>query len=251
MLALKNYSIGYGSCEVAGCEKDLAFAKAEFISILGKNGAGKSTLLKSIVDPALRLTGEITINGTNINELTNFEKAKLLSVVWTERSFSHFLKVRELLELSRAPYTSFYGKLRSNDHEIVHGVMEDFELESLANRTLGTLSDGQLQRVLIARSLAQDTPYILMDEPTSHLDINYKVDLLLKLKEIGTQRQKTIIYASHEIQLVLKLSDAIVSIHDRKIEQQSIQDFNKSSKLKEMFPSENISFNNGSMSFNF
>lgn len=251
MMTLKNYSIGYGPCEVAGCAGDLAFAKAQFISILGKNGAGKSTLLKSILDPDLRLKGEVIIDGKNLNSISKLDRAKLLAVVWTARDFSHFLKVQELLELSRAPYTSFYGRLQTRDHEIVASVIEDFQLESLCNRTLGTLSDGQLQRVLVARAMAQDTSYLLMDEPTSHLDINYKVDLLLQLKEIALKREKTIIYASHEIPLALKLSDSIVSIHNFKIEQNEIADFKKSHKLKEMFPSENISFENGEMKFIF
>ncbi len=251
MLTITNYKIGYGTCEVARCERDLAFAKAEFTTILGKNGAGKSTLLKSIVQPELRLNGVVAIDGVSFKELSGQELAKKISVVWTERSFSHFLKVQELLELSRAPYTSFYGKLSPEDHRMVAETLADFDLEKLAFRTLGTLSDGQLQRVLIARSIAQDTPYILMDEPTSHLDINYKVDLLLKLKDVCKLRKKSIIYASHEIQLALKLSDNIVSIHKGLIEKQSITDFQNGDKLKEMFPSDNISFENGSMKFEF
>jgi iron complex transport system ATP-binding protein len=251
MITLKEYSIGYGSCEVAACVKDLAFAKAKFISILGKNGAGKSTLLKSILDASLRLKGEVLYNDQKLSALPHLERAKTIAVVWTSKDFSQFLKVQEVLELSRAPYTSFYGTLKAQDRAIVSQVIQDFELESLRKRTLATLSDGQLQRVLIARAVAQDTPYILMDEPTSHLDINYKVDLLLKLKEIALKRGKTIIYASHEIQLALKLSDEIVSITAGKIDHHQIADFNNSTKLKEMFPSENISFDKGTMNFNF
>jgi iron complex transport system ATP-binding protein len=236
---------------VARCERDLAFAKAEFTTILGKNGAGKSTLLRSIVQPELRINGKVAMDGISFHKLSSLELAKQISVVWTERSFSYFLKVKELLELSRAPYTSFYGKLSPEDHKMVAQTLADFDLEKLAFRTLGTLSDGQLQRVLIARSIAQETPYILMDEPTSHLDINYKVDLLLKLKEVCNLRKKSIIYASHEIQLALKLSDHIVSIHKGLIEKQSITDFQNGDTLKEMFPSDHISFTDGSMSFDF
>ncbi len=251
MMRLEKYKIGYGHCEVARCDSDLAFAKAEFISIIGKNGAGKSTLLKSINDRSLRLDGTISVDGVNYESLSAVEKAKKIAVVLTEKSFSHFLKVRELLELSRAPYTSFYGKLRDEDQEIIEKVLLDFELAGLAERNLSTLSDGQLQRVLIARSLVQNTPYILMDEPTSHLDINYKADLLLHLKEYCKSHEKTIAYATHELQIAQALSDKVVSIYNGQIELHSREQFNTSQKLKEMFPSKNISFNNGTISFNF
>ncbi|ARN76732.1 iron ABC transporter ATP-binding protein [Nonlabens spongiae] len=251
MMRLEKYRIGYGQCEVARCESDLAFAKAEFISIIGKNGAGKSTLLKSINDRNLRLDGTINIDGYDYETLNAVEKAKKIALVLTEKSFSHFLKVRELLELSRAPYTSFYGKLRDEDQEIIEQVLSDFELAGLAERNLSTLSDGQLQRVLIARSLVQDTPYILMDEPTSHLDINYKTDLLLHLKEYCKSHNKTIIYATHELQIAQALSDKVVSIHEGLAELHAREVFNTSQKLKEIFPSRNISFINGSIQFNF
>lgn len=250
-MELKNYRIGYGSCEVARCENDLAFAKAKFLSILGKNGAGKSTLLRSINDPSLRLDGSVTVTGRNYDYLSPVEKAKTASIVLTERSFSYFLKVRGLLELSRAPYTSYYGKLRAEDHEIIEQILEQFDLKPLAGRTLNTLSDGQLQRVLIARSLVQDTPYIFMDEPTSHLDIDYKVDLLVMLKKYCVAHEKTIVYATHELQLALQLSDDIISIHKGIIEQHATTDFKMGRKLKEMFPSRNISFDNGNVSFTF
>ncbi|MGB5981964.1 MAG: ABC transporter ATP-binding protein [Nonlabens sp.] len=250
-MQLKDYRIGYGHCEVARCDGDLAFAKAEFISIIGKNGAGKSTLLQSINDKSLRLSGNVALGDQNYDSLLPAEKAKITSVVLTERNFSHFLKVRELLELSRAPYTSYYGKLSLEDHDIIDRVLDQFELRSLSHRSLGTLSDGQLQRVLIARSLAQDTSYILMDEPTSHLDINYKVDLLLMLKKYCDANLKTMIYATHELQLAMQLSDKIVSIYQGIIELQSTKDFASSNKLKEMFPSKNISFKNGKIDFSF
>ncbi len=251
MMRLEKYKIGYGHCEVARGVSDLAFAKAEFISIIGKNGAGKSTLLKSINDDSLRLDGTVNVDDFNYESLNAVEKAKKIAVVLTEKSFSHFLKVRELLELSRAPYTSFYGKLRDEDQTIIEKVLADFELAGLAQRNLSTLSDGQLQRVLIARSLVQDTPYILMDEPTSHLDINYKADLLLHLKEYCKSQHKTIIYATHELQIAQALSDKIVSIHQGQIEMQTAEKFKTMPKLKEMFPSRNISFNKGSIQFNF
>ena len=250
-MVIKNLKLGYGSCEVAHCEGDLAFAKAEFISIIGINGAGKSTLLKSLNDASLRHSGSIEVDMEDYDYLTTREKAKITSVVLTERSFSQFLKVREILELSRAPYTSYYGKLNEKDYEIITEVLIQFGLQSIETRTLGTLSDGQLQRVLIARSLVQDTPYILMDEPTSHLDINYKVDLLVKLKNYCHQKNKTIIYATHELQLALRLSDQIISIHNGIIKQEPTAEFVKGEQLKAMFPSENIAFDNGKIRFNF
>jgi iron complex transport system ATP-binding protein len=113
------------------------------------------------------------------------------------------------------------------------------------------LSDGQLQRVLIARAIVQDAAYILMDEPTSHLDINHKADLLLLLRDYCHEKGKTIIYATHEIQLALSLSDEVVSIHKGVIAHQSTVDFMASNQLQSIFPSKNVIFENGKMAFRF
>ncbi|WP_124980558.1 ABC transporter ATP-binding protein [Nonlabens xiamenensis] len=251
MLTIDNIQVGYGSCVVARHEGESAFAKAELTAILGTNGAGKSTLLRSLHNGSHLLNGNIRLEGLDINNWNPTERSRKIAVVLTERHFSYFLKVRELLELSRSPYTNFLGKLQPLDHERIHAVMQSFDLESLFDRRLGTLSDGQLQRVLIARAMVQDTEYLLMDEPTSHLDINHKADLMFELREYCHETGRSMIYASHEIQLALALSDKILTIHQGQIDFFERKELTASEKLEKMFPSDYLAFQRGDIKFNF
>ena len=251
MIRLENIQVGYGHCVVAAFDGDLAFAKAKFISIIGTNGSGKSTLLRAMASGQHLINGNVFIENKNWNDYTAIERSKFISIVLTERSFSHFLSVRELLELSRAPYTNYLGKLAAQDQEVINAALESFDLKQLENRKAGTLSDGQLQRVLIARAIVQDTDYILMDEPTSHLDINHKADLLLQLRDYCHEHGKTIIYATHEIQLAMSLCDEVVSIHKGSIAHETVSNFVKSNKLQEIFPSKHVAFENGIVQFKF
>lgn len=251
MIQLKNIEVGYGTCVVAKHDGDLAFAKAKFISIIGTNGSGKSTLLRAIASGQHIIKGEVLFDNKNWKKLTAYEKSKSIAVVLTERDFSHFLSVKELLELSRAPYTNFMGKLSQADHDAINEIVEIFDLSSLVCRSVGTLSDGQLQRVLIARAVVQDTPFILMDEPSNHLDINHKADLLVLLRDYCHKNDKTILYASHEIQLSLSLCDEVVSIHKGIIAHQTTTAFIESGKLPSIFPSRNVVFDKGAISFTF
>jgi iron complex transport system ATP-binding protein len=251
MIQLENIQVGYGHCVVAEHAGDIAFAKAKLISIIGTNGSGKSTLLRAIASGQHLINGKVLLENQNWKDFTALERSLYISIVLTERAFSFFLSVRELLELSRAPYTNYIGKLSTVDHEIINDVLESFDLKGLESRRAGTLSDGQLQRVLIARAIVQDTAYILMDEPTSHLDINHKADLLLLLRDYCHEKGKTIIYATHEIQLALSLSDEVVSIHKGVIAHQSTVDFMASNQLQSIFPSKNVIFENGKMAFRF
>ncbi|WP_304016917.1 ABC transporter ATP-binding protein [Nonlabens dokdonensis] len=251
MIHIENIQVGYGHCVVAEFAGDIAFAKARLIALIGTNGSGKSTFLRAVASGEHLINGTIKIDDKNWQEITPRDRSKLISIVLTERSFSYFLTVRELLELSRAPYTNYMGKLAAKDHEIINEVLEKFDLLSLHNRKAGTLSDGQLQRVLIARAIVQDTDYIIMDEPTSHLDINHKADLLLQLKEYCHENNKTILFATHELQLALSLCDEVVSIDKGSIVHQSIAQFHDSKLLQKMFPSKNLIFKNGTIYFNF
>lgn len=251
MIQLENIQVGYGHCVVAQMEGDLAFAKAKLISIIGTNGSGKSTFLRAVASGQHIIDGKVKLENKNWNDYSALERSKFISIVLTERAFSYFLSVRELLELSRAPYTNYIGKLTDDDHAIIDGTLESFDLKSLENRKAGTLSDGQLQRVLIARAIVQDTDYILMDEPTSHLDINHKADLLVLLRDYCHKNNKTVIYATHELQLAMALSDEILSIHHRNIKQNSTQDFVNSNELQKIFPSSHVNFDKGKVDFRF
>ncbi|AGC78077.1 iron complex transport system ATP-binding protein [Nonlabens dokdonensis] len=251
MIQIENIQVGYGHCVVAEFAGDIAFAKARLIALIGTNGSGKSTFLRAVASGEHIINGKVSINNQKWQNIAPRDRSKLISIVLTERAFSQFLTVRELLELSRAPYTNYIGKLAAMDHEIIDEVLEKFDLHKLHDRKAGTLSDGQLQRVLIARAIVQDTDYILMDEPTSHLDINHKADLLLQLKEYCHEHDKTILFATHEIQLALSLCDEVVSIHKGSIAHHTTAKFHDSKLLQQIFPSKNLSFKNGTIGFDF
>ncbi|WP_438963140.1 ABC transporter ATP-binding protein [Nonlabens sp.] len=247
MIQLHDIQIGYGHCVIAEHAGILAFAKAKFITLIGANGSGKSTLLRTIAAQQHIIKGKVQLNDVNYNKISNLNRSKTIAIVSTTKEFSQFLKVEEILYLSRAPYTNFIGQLTAADHDVVDAIMEDLDIIKLRSRRLSTLSDGQLQRVLIARAMVQDTPYILMDEPTSHLDVHHKAEILLKLRDYCHKHNKCIIFSSHELSIALALADEVIAIHKLKITHQSKEDFIQSSTLQEMFPSPLLDFKNGKL----
>ena len=247
MLQIHDLQIGYGHCVVASCAGDIAFAKAKFIALIGPNGSGKSTLLRAMNDGSHMINGNVTLHDQFIKEIDPVTKSKTVALVLTQRHFSYFLKVQEMLELSRSPYSNYLGKLTQQDHDFIDQIINLIGIDSLRDRRLNTLSDGQLQAVIIARSLVQDTPYILMDEPTSHLDINHRADILMALRDYCHKTGKTIIYSTHELQMGIELCDEVLYIHDRTIQLKTKDEFIHSNQLPEMFPSPLLEYANGGL----
>ncbi len=245
MVVLQDIEIGYGDQAIARCVGNIAFAKAKFITIIGANGTGKSTLLRSLASGQHILNGKIALNGRLIQQIDVHERAQSIAILTTERSLSQSLTVLQLLEISRSPYTNLLGKIQASDRVVIDYVLTHFDLESLASRQLNTLSDGQLQRALIARSLVQETDYILMDEPTSHLDIHHKAELLIKLKNYCTEHQKTIIFSTHEIAMATSLADQIVYFNQGNIRFKTAADFKEKNILEQLFPSPFLQWNGG------
>lgn len=251
MIAIDNITLGYQSTVIARCTDTMELAPGNFIALLGANGSGKSTFLRAITMNNHILSGSIKLNGDDILQIDAQYKAQQIAVVLTSRDFSPYLTVLDILQLSRAPYTNFLGKLTTVDTDLINRVLQDYELADLKHKRLSTLSDGQLQRVLIARAMVQETPYIFMDEPSSHLDINHKTELLYALKKQCQDRNKCIVYATHELDLALTLSDFIITIHDSTIQKQTIDAFKQSDLLAAMFPSPLLSFVNGKAVYQF
>ncbi|SCY12056.1 iron complex transport system ATP-binding protein [Nonlabens sp. Hel1_33_55] len=248
MLVLQDIKIGYDSQTLAKCVGHIAFAKAKFITIIGANGTGKSTLLRCMANGSHLLDGNVSLNGASITEINLEELSQQISILTTDRSMSTSITVRQLLEISRAPYTNFLGKLTPADQSVIDQILTDFELTELKERQLSTLSDGQLQRALIARALVQETEYILMDEPSSHLDIHHKAELLILLKKHCRNHNRTIIFSSHEIAMATVLADQVVYFHEGYIRFKSIREFKEKNILEQMFPSPFLKWENGSYS---
>lgn len=208
-ISVGGLTIGYGKTEIAR-NINFSLESGSLCAIVGVNGIGKSTLLRTIGGFQPKLSGYIHVLGKELERQQPEQLAKVLSVVLTEPPASKNLTVQELIALGRQPYTNWLGTLTKQDKTQIGESLNAFLLTELRDRKCHELSDGQLQRVLIARAMAQDTPVILLDEPTTHLDLYHKVQILKMLRELAHERQKTIIFTTHEIELAIQLCDRIL-----------------------------------------
>ena len=179
-------------------------------NLVGANGIGKSTLLRTLIKVQPALSGSISLNNKNINTTSTQDLAKQLSIVLTEPLTSKNLSVYELVALGRHPYTNWIGNLTDKDNTIVRESLAQVNITDLKDRRCYELSDGQLQKVMIARALAQDTDVIVLDEPTTHLDMYHKAYILKLLKKLTEKTGKTILFSSHEIDLAIQLCDTMI-----------------------------------------
>ena len=211
-LQLNNVTIGYPAkkgSKVIQSALQLSADRGELIALIGKNGCGKSTLLRSIACLQPLLGGTVLLNGENIHDKTPKERAKLISVVLTNRQAVASFTVKELISIGRDPYTGWLGSLSPEDEKIIDESIEMTYLHGFENRNIHELSDGERQRVFIARALAQDTPVILLDEPTSHLDLPNRINVLLLLQKLARETRKTIFISTHELETAMQVADKI------------------------------------------
>ena len=213
ILQASDISIGYTSKKVKNSiasNINLSLERGKLIALIGANGIGKSTLLRTITGIQKPITGTVLLNGKNIHELTSLSLAQNLSVVLTEKLPPSNLTVWELIALGRQPYTNWIGKLTDNDIAKINEAIELTQIGHLTQKKHYEISDGQLQIVLIARALAQDTPLIILDEPTTHLDLLHKVTLFKLLKKLTQETGKCILFSTHDIDMAIQLSDEMI-----------------------------------------
>lgn len=187
----------------------------ELTCLLGPNGAGKSTLLKTLSGFLSPLAGKIYIEGKELRQYYDSELAKVIGVVLTERLDLNNMSVYELVAMGRSPYTGFWGKLDSRDREIVDEAVSLVRIEGLVDRMISTLSDGERQKVMIAKALAQETPVIFLDEPTAFLDYPSKVEIMQLLQRLSRLKDKTVFLSTHDLELALQIADKIWLIDKR------------------------------------
>jgi len=211
-LCLENVSVGYFIRKKPFCvqqQLNLSAQKGELIALIGNNGCGKSTLLRSIAYLQPLLSGKIFIENKNIAEITPNERARLISIVLAGQQAAASFTVSELIAIGRDPYTGWLGNLSATDESIIEWSIEMTNLKGFENRNIYELSDGERQRVFIARALAQDTPLILLDEPTSHLDLSNRVNILLLLQKLAHETGKIILISTHELETAMQVADKI------------------------------------------
>jgi iron complex transport system ATP-binding protein len=247
ILSTTDLSIGYKTkkATVTIAEKlHLNFQAGKLIALIGANGIGKSTLLRTITGIQKPLSGSVVLNGKNIMEYQALDLAQNLSVVLTEKLPPSNLTVFELVALGRQPYTNWIGTLSDTDIENVNTALSQTQISHLAAKKHYEISDGQLQKVLIARALAQDTPLIILDEPTTHLDLLHKVSLLKLLKKLTHETGKCILFSTHDIDLAIQLSDEMIIMTPETVVQDAPCNLIRKGSFDTLFKDENIVFDN-------
>ena len=209
-------TVGYRGHRVVE-DISLSLPCGRLVCLLGPNGAGKSTLLRTLCGFQPPIEGTVTISGSDITTMSAAEVARLVSVVLTDRPLTPSLTAAEMVGLGRAPYTGFWGRLSDDDRRLVSEAMQTVGVDSLATRRMGQLSDGERQKVMIAKALAQHTPVIVLDEPTAFLDYPSKVAVMKTLARLSHDEGKTILMSTHDLELAAQLGDELMEIENKHI----------------------------------
>ena len=252
ILKTENLSIGYSNKKaqtVVAFDINIELNQGELIGLVGANGIGKSTLLRTLTKVQKPLNGNVLINDKSLTDYNSTDLAKALSLVLTEQMASKNLSVFELVALGRQPYTNWVGNLSSNDLLVVNNAMSQTNIEDLKHKKCFELSDGQLQKVMIARALAQDTDLIILDEPTTHLDMYHKAFVLKLLQNLVKETNKTILFSSHEIDLAIQLCDKLIVMTDKNVVIDSPFNLIEKGAFKSLFPKDLIVFDEKTGSF--
>lgn len=209
-------TVGYRGHRVVE-DISLSLPCGRLVCLLGPNGAGKSTLLRTLCGFQPPIEGTVTISGSDITTMSAAEVARLVSVVLTDRPLTPSLTAAEMVGMGRAPYTGFWGRLSDDDRRLVSEAMQTVGIAPLATRRMGQLSDGELQKVMIAKALAQHTPVIVLDEPTAFLDYPSKVAVMKTLARLAHDEGKTILMSTHDLELAAQLGDELMEIENKHI----------------------------------
>lgn len=253
MLSTIDLTVGYrNGNRVAEVLKHLnvSLHAGELVCLLGANGIGKSTLLRTIsgVQPAMK--GVIEINGNDLNTYSSKELSKLIGIVYTDRTLAGALTVKELVSLGRQPYTGFFGRLDAEDRKIVDDAIEAVGMNHKSHDYVATLSDGERQKAMIARALAQETPIIILDEPTAFLDVASRIETMQLLRQLAMSQQKTVLLSTHDVGLSLPLTDRLWLVTaNSKVIEGTTEQLITNGTLNNLFPNRNITFDSTAMDF--
>lgn len=217
MLTLKNVAVGYNKKSIIE-DVNFTVAPGEIVTLIGPNGSGKSTILKSVIGQIPIIKGEITVDEKNLSEIKNEEKSKFISIVMTEKIKTELMTCMDVVATGRYPYTNFMGVLAKEDKEIVENALKKVSANDVADADFMKISDGQRQRVMLARALTQEPKLMVLDEPTSHLDIKYKLSMMRVIKELAKKEKIAILMSLHELELAKMISDKIVCVAEGRID---------------------------------
>ena len=254
ILSLESLCIGYSS----GKERHQLLSpliatalKGELIAVIGRNGIGKSTLLRTITGLQPPLDGHIRFSGKDIADHSRLELAQKIGFISTEIVKAGNMSVYEMVSLGRYPYTNWLGRTNVTDHEIIIDAIEKTGIQDLYGRNISELSDGERQRAMIARVLAQDTEIVIMDEPTAFLDIKSKYEIVHLLHELAGKKGKTIIFSTHDLSIALSHADKIWLTLEDRLTEGAPEDLLREGAFEHLFDSSVIKFNSHDGSFSF
>ncbi|MGB2127956.1 MAG: ABC transporter ATP-binding protein [Flavicella sp.] len=245
ILKAKNLCIGYTSKNNQNCiarNLNLELLQGQMVCLIGKNGIGKSTLLKTLSKTQVPLDGNIWLGGKKLSDIRAENLAKKMGLVLTERIPESQLTVFEIIALGRQPYTNWIGKLNTKDYEAIENAMKQVNITELSTKKFNELSDGQSQKVMIARVLAQNTELIILDEPTAHLDLHHKIEVFKLLKRLVETTGKTILLSTHEVNLSLQIADSLWLMSENNFVTGSKKALIASKEMERIFPKDQIFF---------
>lgn len=229
----------------------LKACSGELVALIGRNGTGKSTLLRTLVGLQQPLAGHVRLDGCALDEINSSQLPRLVSFASTEPVTMHNIRVRDVVSLGRFPYTNWIGTLSSADEEAVRGALEATGLTGLEGRSIDSISDGEKQRTLIARSLAQDTGLLVMDEPTAFLDLPSRYGIVSLLRRLTRDKGKCVIYSTHDLDTAINEADRIWLMTEEGVSEGAPEDLMLTGRMARAFESPLLSFsiNDGTFSF--
>ncbi len=245
VLHAEELSVGYKIRNKYDCvlgSINLTLERGKLIAMVGANGVGKSTLIRTLTGIQMPLEGQIFVNQKNIKQFDSLALAKEMSLVLTEKLPPSNLTVYELIALGRQPYTNWIGNLSPFDRQKIDKAIHLTQTQNLLQKRHYEISDGQLQIVMIARALAQDTELIVLDEPTTHLDLQHKVSLFKLLQKLSHEAGKCILFSTHDIDMAIQLSDEIIVISKGKCIQDQPCNLISDGVFTDLFDDKSITF---------
>lgn len=241
MIELKELTVGYGQRTLLD-KVSARLTGGRLVALLGRNGTGKSTLLRAMMGLEKPQSGEILLQGKNIASLKPEKLARDISFVTTDKVRIANLRCKDVVSMGRAPYTNWIGQLQAEDKERVTEAMSLVGMADYAEKTMDKMSDGECQRIMIARALAQDTPVILLDEPTAFLDLPNRYELCLLLRKLAQKEGKCIIFSTHDLDIALSLCDFIMLIDNPQLYSLPTPEMVTSGHIERLFRNESITF---------
>lgn len=241
MIRFNNLTLGYGTRTLIDSLTGEVRC-GELTALVGRNGTGKSTLLRAIAQLGEIHSGDIFLNGKPIGDISPAELSTLVAFVTTDKVRIANLRCRDVVALGRAPYTNWIGRMQQQDNEIVEQALASVGMSDYADKTMDRMSDGECQRIMIARALAQQTPIILLDEPTAFLDMPNRYELCTLLQRLAHEEQKCILFSTHELDIALALCDSIALISPPQLHLLPTEEMVKSGYIEKLFTSGIVNF---------